>query len=180
MKKRLYYLFIFIIGCLSLLGCGDSKTVEKALAVKKIEDETAHIDSTSQNEWKNNNDSVKDTITEEITEYMEWVDQSRLNIDIDSYDTFEMYLQAAIAKNEEVSKRSFEGTYELEIMSNGSILKFKGNEVGEADPLYKELTSSWPNWREKHLLSEIENLILSIKSGEVIRTSDPADYLKKD
>ena len=111
-------------------------------------------------------------------ECKEWIDQNKLNIDINNYRILESYIQYVVATCKKILDKSFEGSYEIRITYDGSFILFDGNIVDTNDPLYVELSNAFPGWESVQKKNKISDLVLTIKDGEIIRTIDPAEYLK--
>ena len=146
---------LFLSICIFLCGCGDNRKSE-------------------------NSDSALETTAEGITEYIEWVDNSRINLDVNDYYNLEINLQYVLALSKDAYEKSFEGEYVLKVTSKGTELLFDGKNVDDNDVLWVELSSAFPEWKEIVKRTNIPDAVLTIKDGKVIRTLNPSDYVKID
>lgn len=177
-KRYTCYFSILILFMLVITtGCNDK--TEKPN--DKTESNSDNVSERNQSDKSSDTSSVEiGELIENVTEYKEYVDQSKLLADESNYSDLERILKIVLIDNEIAIKKSSVGLYELEISSKETVLKYEGVIVDDDDPLYKALSDYCSWWRDNKLHAKIENPILTIKDGEVIRTSDPADYLKKD
>ena len=174
-KKTLFVWWYFITINVFLIGCNKSEPhIENKI---RNEDD---ILSKEKTELTTMPTTDFDDIIESASEYMEWIDNSRLVIDIDNYGYLESYVQFIVEDNKEVKQNSFVGKYELKITIEGTMIEFDNAAVETDDPLYKILSELCPEWDKIELKSKIKAPVLTIKDGEVIRTVDPADYLKEN
>lgn len=159
---------IILIICVStiILGCSQSDSSK-----------SSNNDSTTQELTQGTLGDESGEIAEDLKEYMEWVDNSRINLDVNDYYYLETNLQYVLALSKDAYEKSFEGEYVLKVTSKGTVLLFDEKNVDDNDVLWVELSSAFPEWKEIVKRTNIPDAILTIKDGKVIRTLNPADYL---
>ena len=127
---------------------------------------------------KDSGDKNIGDIVNEVNEFVDFTEKQKINTDKLNYSNLERIVGLMIFENELAYNKSFSGVYEIIISKEGTIIKFDGEEVEEDDALYAALSDYWPSWKENTLSANIKNPVITVKDGEVIRTSDPAEYLK--
>ncbi|MBQ5933991.1 MAG: hypothetical protein IJL55_09835 [Lachnospiraceae bacterium] len=175
MMKKILVLIVLLGIILVVSGCNRNENGEVINNSDSENDDKISTDGTGQLENTNETEGI-----ENVIEYIEWVDQSKLNIDINNYIILESNLQYVLASNNKIAEKTNDGVYEIDMTSKGTVLLFNGENVNEKDVLWIELSSAYPEWRETVKRTDIPDCVLTIKGGKVIRTSDPTDYLKKD